>query len=309
MIKITTAELALPGHLMAQLNEKQIIGVLSEIANAARMKWINLASQLTHSRQDYVRGIQEIEVGKDQVTISLVGPIPTAVELGQPQVDLRTVLLGPNVPIVTAGQGGPGKRQSKEGFFYRAIPFRHATPVSTGKGSEAHFKPGAGANVGPQMGSPYQSVAADALKMGEAVYKAAKQLVPTIGDPGKGVKWGGRLAAGLKYKSGNEVHEVPKLAGHHAVDIYASMYRIEKKYSNKAGGTGAQYMTFRTISEKNHEGWIRQAQPGKNLVDQVTDFAARIAPEAFSAFVDGLATPPQGGNQVGVDLVKKGGQV
>ena len=43
-----------------------------------------------------------------------------------------------------------------------------------------------------------------------------------------------------------------------------------------------------TISESNKEGWIRPAIPGVELAPKVAKFAAKLAPLAFEAYVEGL---------------------
>jgi len=248
------------------MHKEDLAALLEDIANAARAKWIKLAGDgLKTTRQSYIAGIQEVEMGEGTATVSLVGVLPNIVENGMEAIDLRTTLLGPNVPVAPFGQ--PGKRLSKAGGFYRAIPFRHGTP-----GNEQQ-------NVGPQMGSAYtgHESGINAQKLGKEVYKKAKLLGPSVGQPYTKTKWGDRLPEG--------VGGVGLLKPHHTTDIYAGMVKMQKTY---AKATQNFYMTFRTISTAKTEGWIRPATPPKNFAGQVAEFVTKIAPMAFTKYVEGL---------------------
>ena len=269
MIEPKTIEIALPIPLLANLNDQSVADILRDIADGAYREWSRLASQELHTtRQAYIAGIVEPAYGPGMATISLVGDLPNVIEQGMPETDLRTTLLGPNAK---------GRKQAKEGHYYRAIPFRHATPTNA---------PTMGQNVGIMMGKAYSGIVADAKKLGRDVYRKAKRLAPSVGKPGDTTKWGKRLA--------ERVGGAPLLKSHHATDIYAGMARMEKVYGSKATGavvTQSQYMTFRTISEKVTVGWIRPATEGKHLAEKVADYVAEIAPAAVTAYVDGLTAP------------------
>jgi hypothetical protein len=188
--------------------------------------------------------------------------LPNIVENGMAELDLHDTLLGPNVPVVPIGERG--KHEREDGGFFRAIPFRHATPGTKGA-------------VGPAMGDPYRGhdAVADSKKLGTEVYAQAKELLPTRTDPYTGkTQQGERLPAGL----------APLLKPHHATDIYAGMIREEKTYER---ATQSQYVTFRTISTGS-PGWVRPATPGAHYAEQVAQFVARIAPQAFEAYVESL---------------------
>lgn len=264
MIYIRTITPGIPDAMLAALDQDLVDQVLRDLATAARAKWIKLAQQELHtSRSAYLAGIQEVEVVPGAASVVLVGMLPTIVEQGMEETDMRTTLLGPNVPVVPRGQRG--KHATADGHFYRSIPFRHSTPGSEGL-------------VAPPMGSAYGVEAAGEL--GKKVYAAAKKLEATKGLPGQKTQWGGRLPAGL----------APKLREHHKTDIYAGMVRQGKVYEK---ATQSQYHTFRTISTRNPIGWIRPATQGLNLADKVGEFLSEIAPAAFAALAGGGA--PAGG--------------
>jgi hypothetical protein len=173
---------------------------------------------------------------------------------------MHDTLLGPNVPVVGPG-GGKGKRMSTDGHYYRAIPFRHQGPETSGQGG------------GVPMGAQYHvRGSADQLRLGRAVMGAARQLAATRGSPGGPVKYGGRLAAGTG--------GVGKLKPHHTTDIYAGMVRQEKTYRS---ATQSTYTTFRIISSKHPEKWLHPGLAGVHIVDDVVSHVERIAPAAFLA--------------------------
>lgn len=246
------------------LNQTTVQTVVLDIAEAARNHWIGLAGkEFQTTRRDYLNGIQPVEAkAGGGAVIALVGVLPNLLENGMPLLDLRDTLLGPDVPVVPVGERG--KHPAKGGGYYRAIPFRHAAPGGIG-------------SVAPTMGSAYKGHGAvsDAAALGKAVYGKAKKLAPTISQPGKGVKYGGRLPGG--------VGGAPLLKPHHKSDIYKGMIRERKTYEK---ATQSQYMTFRTISTRVKTGWIRPATPGRFLAKQVETFVQKIAPQAFAAFVE-----------------------
>jgi len=269
-IKIEMVGSLIPAALVGGLSKGAVDTVLGDIAEAARAQWIKLASGLKSSyRNDYIRGIQPVVAMPGVAVIALVGEIPHMLEDGSPQLDLRKILLGSNVPVAPFGQKGKRQAQPKKGQkpgYYRAIPFRHTTPGSTKQ-------------VGQPMGSAYggHQAVANAKKLGKEVYGAAKeQLTATFGGPGGKTNWGSRLdTSGMG---------IPLLKSHHKSDIYSGMVRMEKTYEK---GTQNFYMTFRTISTRVTTGWIRKAIPAQHLAKRVADYVQQIAPEAFQAYLEG----------------------
>ena len=169
MIKVTELRDLIPAKAMAALDKKQIQNVVADIAESARNHWMKLAEKdQSHLRFDYILGIQAVQYTGGQAVLSLIGEIPHMLEDGAPAIDMRTTLLGPNVPVVAMGERG--KHKNASGGFYRAIPIRHKTPKST-KIKETG------------------SAARRAHRMGKDIYKIAK-----------GLKSHGRLQAGLAPK-------------------------------------------------------------------------------------------------------------
>lgn len=262
MMEIKHGNFQIPAEVMAALDESQIQVVLEDIADAARNHWIKVAGAgLTRTRQDYISGIQSVEMKEGVAVIQLVGVMPNLIEQGMPAMDMHDTLLGPNVPTVPVGERG--KHQRKDGGFYRAIPFRHATPTANGV-------------TGAPMGSQYDGHAAvaDARALGRAVYNKAKKLEGSTSQPGGRTKWGDRLPGGL----------APKLKPHHKSDIFAGMVRLEKTYKK---ATQSSYMTFRTISTGS-DGWIRPRTEGRHFALEVEAFVRELAPQAFEAYVQSL---------------------
>jgi hypothetical protein len=281
MIEVKGLEISLPATLVANLSEQALMDALKDVAEAARAEWIRLAGSTLHTtRQTYIDGIQPVAMAPGVATVSLVGMLPNIIEQGMPETDLRTTLLGPNAT---------GKKKAKDGHYYRAIPFRHATPGGKGQQAAAEAMGGVvGANVGVPMGKAYTGVVTDAKKLGRDVYKKAKTLKASVGEPHTQTRWGKRLA--------ERVAGTPKLKEHHATDIYAGMVRMEKVY-HAGGKPQSKYMTFRTISEKVPVGWIRPATDGKHLVEDVAKFVEEIGTATFVAYVEGLTTPDNPGAQ------------
>lgn len=282
MITFQKLDVLIPAQVIAYLDDLTLSSVLDKIANAARVKWINTAkSELHTTRQEYISGIQEVDLAIGSASIALTKEVPNLIENGMSAMDLRDTLLGQAVPVAPFGQ--KGKREAKAGHYYRAIPFRHAVA-------------GSDFSVGVPMGFSYGKLGEDVERMGKAVHKAAKKLAPTIGEPYKINKWGEKLKAGLKYKNeAGEMSKVYKLKPHHKTDIYAGMTKIQKTYEK---ATQSQYLTFRTISQATGTGWLRPETQGKHFAEKVSAFVAEIAPKAFSDYVDGLTAPPQGGKQL-----------
>lgn len=262
-----------PPEIFGLLSESAAEAVIADIADAARAEWIRIAGAALHrTRRDYLAGIQPVMREGSVATISLVGVLPNLIEQGMGEVDLHDTLLGSGVPV--APPGSPGKRQrykrnadgtmSPDGFF-RAIPFRHGTPGTTGA-------------VGAVMGAPFGEKAGE---IGKMIHGLAKGLEGSTSQPGGPTKWGERLKEKL----------VPKLEAYHAVDIYAGMVRLEKKYAKV---TQSQYVTFRMISVDGSGAgvgsspWIRPSTPGREFAKRVGEYVGQISSVAFEAYAKGI---------------------
>ena len=270
MIQVQEIDALIPQEMTAGLRPEAITVVLANIAVAARNHWIRLASDDPSSfRDDYIDGIQDVSVRPGTAVIALVGEVPNMLEDGRTNEDMRDFLLGPEVPVTPVGERG--KHRNAEGGYYRAIPIRHMTP---------------GARQAA-MGSAYTSVMAeaDAKKLGQEVYKAAKALASLMTAPGGEKAYGGEP---------NQPRRLPAGVGgamplkHHKTDIYAGMIREEKVYGpGTKGRPQAQYFTFRTISTSVKEGWFRTI-PARHFAQKVADFASREAPKAFRAYLESV---------------------
>lgn len=240
--------------------------VLDDIADGASREWGRLATQrLGDSRQDYIDGIQPVEAEKGIRIISLVGKMPNYIENGMDPYDMRDTLLSSKSRL---------RRVNAKGQRYGHVPFRHSTPTSGGA-------------VGVPMGRAYGptgaesrglggKMGADAAKdMGKAIYAIAKRLKATrshtttssrSGGSISETAWGGRLKAG---------DLAPKLAEHHTASIFEGMVRVRHAY---ATGQGTQYMTWRTISESNPEGWRHPGIEARNIARDVESWIHEKGP-------------------------------
>lgn len=270
MIEIQTPAELIPPGLVANLTKQQLIQLTRNLADVAKAEWIRLGKEDGSSRRsEYIKGIQKPVVSGATAVIALVGTVANMLEHGDSGVNLRDTLLGSNVPVVPRGQRG--KQESKEGGYYRAIPFRHATP-----GAEAQV-------VGQEMGKAYSGhqAVADAKKLGREVYGKARKLKPYSETQAKPEDR--RLPAGM----------APKLKDHHKTDIFAGMIREEKTYEK---ATQSQYFTFRTISthitdEQGNRrpatvGWKRGPIRARNYAKKVSAYVAKIAAEAAQAMLE-----------------------
>lgn len=259
MIKTVTLADFDPDMLLVASDKDMLMQGLQDLLAAARQKWISLAGErLNSSRRFYIDAIQEIEFSPESLSgfVALVGDPANSVEQGMDPFDMHSTLLGPNVPVAPLGQKGKRPLASGQGY-YRAIPFRHQTPGTIGKGG------------GTPMGSAYEGHPAvkSAKKLGNEIYGLAKQL-------GKATLPGGqkytRLEAGL----------APLLKQHHSTDIYAGMVRTEAAYSEGVKQTGG-YFTFRTISDNVAGKWLHPGIEAKNLAAEVEEHVAKLAPLVF----------------------------
>lgn len=251
---------AIPESLIAVLGADFFGSVLDDVAAAARAHWIQLAQgELGATKRDYIQGIQEIEAEGETRSISLVGWLPNAVEQGIDPYDMRETLLGP----------GKGKT-AKDGSKYRAIPFRHSTPGTSGQAGGVM-----GMRYGPQgaqsraFGAGGQMDGGSAVTMGMKVYNKAKRLKP-----------GQRLPDEIRLKGDGLPATVPLLAPWHKTSIYSGMRKVSKVYEKTTQNT---YQTFRMISTKNHVGWIHPGINARHLAQRVESHIQELVPQAIEA--------------------------
>lgn len=260
----------LPSGFMEAMGTQGIEAVLDSVASDAFDYWVKLTEDLTSTKVSYTKGIQPVrtlpmEEGSYGRQLALVGAFPNALENGQKAYDMHDTLLGPNVPVVKARMGLKGKHEKRGGGFYRVIPFRHQGPNSAG----IH---------GAAMGRAYQNMLGvkEALALGKVIWREAKKLTATEGEPGGKIRWGSKLPAGL----------APKLKEHHHSDIYAGMYKQSKFYEKV---TQSSFVTFRTISTGS-PGWLRKETPGLHFAPKVKEMVDNhLIKEAFEALFKAAA--------------------
>lgn len=276
MIDIAIEQLV-PNTLLNLASKEVFEELLTNIATAAQAKWMSLARQKLsgQSREAYLNGIQPIEVTVGSRVITLVGWLPNAIEQGQDPYDMRTTLLGPKSRL---------RRLAAGGGVYGRVPFRHGTPGTVGM---------AGAPMGRQYGptGPESRAIGDrmttgaARSMGERIYKAAKRLKGSIqkGVGGK-TKWGGRLPKGMAPKLLPDKLQRPTGINIHKTDIFAGMVRVRHTYEK---ATQPKYMTWRTISTNNPEGWHHPGIEARHFAEQVRDYVVETAPKIIRAAIRG----------------------
>lgn len=265
MLDITLSGLA-PTLLQHIADDPELVeSVLDNLAEGARLKWISSARrELGASRDAYIDGIQSVEARPGVRILTLVGWLPNAIENGIEAFDLRETLLSGTSRLA---------KVSADGHRYGHVPFRHGTPGSAGKTGKPM-----GRAYGPTgehgLGHGNVMPAEHAADMGSRVYKAAKRLAATTRPPGGKTRWGGRLPAGM----------APKLASHHKTDIFAGMTRVRHTYKR---ATQTKFMTFRTISEKNPEGWMHPGIKPRGLAGRVDEYVQEHASGAMRAAIKG----------------------
>lgn len=253
MIEIDHSDVLIPPTMFQRLRGAAT-DLVEATAQSARNHWIKLASADQSSfKNDYIRGIKEVETSAGEVSVSLVGEVPHMLEDGTPQTDLRDILLNPKVTKVVP-RGERGMHRNKAGGLYRSIPYRHTIPGTVGA-------------VGQEMGSPYRDVVEDWKKMGQEVYQTMRDMYKQARS-GEKV----RLPAGV---GGAVPMKNPTTGIPHKADIYEGMQRF--------GDEGhTQYMTFRTISTSVQDGsWIRKAINARHYAVKVAEFAAKIIEHAI----------------------------
>lgn len=246
---IKSVDLTAWSEIIEIIGDSAVDAVLRDVAEAARDRWIQLAGERLHSSQaDYIRGIQPVSTEGRSVHVALVGALANMVENGASAWDLRDTLLGASVPVVTRGRG---KKQNREGGFYRSIPFRHSIPGSSGR-------------IGKVMGTGLDHYREGmAAEVGRKIHRAAKQLEP-----------GQRLPKGILKSMTGIPHDVEP-------DIYAGMQRI-------AQPRGATYMTWRTISTSQPDGWIHPGIEARDLAMDVARDVDVIAENATKAMINNI---------------------
>jgi hypothetical protein len=280
MIEIDMTDV-IPHEVLASLSDAMLEHVIDDVAASARAKWVRLAQTELHgTRQSYIEGIQPVEdSGPLERSITLVGWLPNAVENGLGPFDLRETLLGPGSSIRRPIMKVVGKNSRSgasmyefTGGYYAHVPFRHGTPGSSGL-------------AGTQMGAAYGARGAQSRAVGGG--KGPSAIMSTE----RAAAFGGMVHAAAKAlrgrrntRSGRQAPDrlhapAPLLKSHHTASIYHGMVKVQKPYRNPRTGkttVQSQYMTFRTISDNNTEGWMHPGIEPRKLSEKVQLHAAKV---------------------------------
>lgn len=290
MLEIDLAAI-IPADWLTTMSEASLRETIIVAAEAARAKWIKLSMEkLRTSQQAYTAAISAVRVDGDVAWVSLDGLFPNMIERGFDPFDMRDTLLGPNVPVVDIG-GGKGKHRSKDGGFYRAIPFRMMGGRATGRNAQRTTDVYAS-----ELGE------ARAKKLGRLAEKKMKTLAPTLSNPGQPTVWGERLRTSSPTGSatalsvmghGHALASGPSAPGvegnmwrlvkhggaEHKSPLFEGAMRFEQHYEH---ATQSHYGTFRTISTNSKDGWIHPGyQPGAHLADEAHEHAMRVLSDMF----------------------------
>jgi hypothetical protein len=227
-----------------------LASIARDIAEGARQQWVMLAQRkLRSSQQDYIAGIQEVEMQGGRATIALVGVVANLVEQGMDPFDLHDTILNQGTSFHTAADGGR----------YLAIPFRHKTPGSG---------PGGGVPMTELFARSGALSAAHSEAIGKEVYARAKKLRP-----------GERLPAGL----------AGKMKSFHTTDPFAGMQRgAQKKAGGGTQGTYTTFRTISVGpgGEPRPEAkWLHPGVQPRHLADEVGSYVDRIAGAVINKFV------------------------
>jgi len=292
MLSVEVVNLGAVIDVLDLLNPGAYKAIVSRVAMGAHKKWVNLAANgLQSSRADYLGGLQPWELeDENTATITLLGEFPNMIEHGKEGWDMRDTLLR-----TPDGARREGVKQNASGGLYRAIPFRHQTPGTSGR---------AGAPMGSQyaasgpmsLAAPH-AVVRDTEALGKAVMRAARRLKP-------GTKMQEGIPAAFKQGTKSkrvQVTEHGLLRQHHATDIYAGMVVKYQETWRQVGRGGQEvpgrpqrtYFTFRTISDDippgASPGWMHPGIMARNYAEQVVEhIQTRLAPAAIDGYIAGL---------------------
>jgi hypothetical protein len=203
-------------------SKKDLDRILRALGDAARDKWIELASQnLNSTATTYIDGISQPQINGTRLKLTLAPGFPEMIENGFSGGDMRDALLGPN----------SNRKESKDGFFYNSIPMRKGTP-----GTHRFGKP-----------------------MPRAIHNVAKALAATASRPygiehgreGKPSKVHGQaLHPGLAMSEKTRKVLMKKEKPWHEGPLYVGMRRMEGPSESNPSRMNRHYMTFRTISSR-----------------------------------------------------------
>lgn len=229
--------------------------VLQDIVNAFIFNWKAAAKQsLGSSRSNYIKGIQQIDRGKLEKAVVLVGNFNNMLEDGVSPFDMK------------AGFEKSLKKKIKtNGGWYLTIPLRFATAGSLGE-NEAF------SNVMPEeVTSAAQKLSASST--GADGSKSSGQQLKLSDIPQSFQGKQKRAAVG---DFGEYTHKN---------NIYEGIQRNEKTYENS---TQSSYNSFRRVSDKSSpDSWIHSGIKSFNLIDRAlnTTNIEKIADNSVDEFL------------------------
>jgi hypothetical protein len=254
-----------PHNIVHQLRG-EVVERKRAAAYAIQSAWKALArNKLTgkRSKSEYIGSIEVTDSVPDKISVALVGTLANIREQGmgpggigtQGPYDVRKFLLRDTTKSI---------RRSKTGARYLHVPFSHtrasiaaeAASLSTNSAKTVLDK----LSRGTTWSRLYQRFAGGGFR-------------GTTSMPGRGTRWGSRLAAGhAKNRRPRDVRIRDAQGKHtgwtqraHATDILAGMVRKDKKYAKDIQST---YQTFRTASEAG-KPWVSRGVRAERLGQQI----------------------------------------
>lgn len=207
---------------VAPAMEENVNSAIQDLAHAAYANIVATAQSKLHStRQDYLKGLEFMELSDNSYLISLEGDWAGMLEDGFPAYNLTDVLLRSKKTVEVGSRSGqPWVKKSKEdGHKYAHVPMQRS-PSTAQAG-----------RMGDMAASIKQMTATNAA--------GRKQKLTSIFKDGEGNPLEGKVAIG---RSKN-----PLVDG---------LVKYQKNYVNESGKTTTQgiYINYRTVSE-NSDPW------------------------------------------------------
>lgn len=224
---------------LADAVQEELNQALSDVAYAAHAHIIAQAqSQLHSTRQDYLKGVEFLQMGDNDYLITLIGTWPNMLEDGFPSYNQTEKLLK-SQKIVEVGSrtGLPWVQIGQEGQKYAHVPMQRQP-----------FAAGAGA-----AGDLAKSIQA----MTATNARGRKQKITSVFKDAGGLPIEGKVAIG---RSDN-----PNLDG---------LVKYQKVYENPTSGKKTAqgiYVNYRTISENGND-WIHPGFTGIHAWDEAEKY-------------------------------------
>lgn len=219
--------------------EEEINGAIADIAFATHAFIISKAqAELNSTRQDYLKGIEFIELGDNSYLIGLNGSWANQLEDGYGPYNMQERLLA-SKKIVDVGTraGQPWVQIGKEGQKYAHVPFEK--------------KPFSKAGGASELAQSIQQMTATNMK-------GRKQKITSIFKDLEGNPLQGKVATA---RSGNPM-----------LDQLVKYQKSTKNAETGKVSTSSVYMNYRTISELG-ETWMHPGWSGLHALDEAEKYA------------------------------------